>query len=325
MPPRTSWSGSSSGPTRCRAARTPSWGASDATTGRSNSIVATSSTRPATLWRACASGSTARTAPPASSRRASSRSSAPRRRSSSPTRTARDINAGCGSTHPEHLAAAVVAQGLQVGLAFDGDADRLIAVDERGALVDGDAVMGICALDRLAKGTLRNGILVATVMSNRGLERAIREAGGRNRSGPRRRPARVGCHGADRCGDGRRAVGPRHLSRPGHHRGRDPDRHRADPDAARHAGRDALAAWQPNSEAAAGDAKLGRPPSRSMGDRSAVQRGGRAGERTAGRPSDGFSFGRRAPSPRSGSWSRASSPKRSTRSRTSWTGLPRRG
>ncbi len=90
-----------------------------------------------------------------------------------------NINAGCGSTHPEHLAAAVVAQGLQVGLAFDGDADRLIAVDERGALVDGDAVMGICALDRLAKGTLRNGILVATVMSNGGLERAIREAGGR--------------------------------------------------------------------------------------------------------------------------------------------------
>jgi phosphoglucosamine mutase len=90
-----------------------------------------------------------------------------------------NINDECGSTHPENLAAAVVEHGLQVGLAFDGDADRLIAVDECGALVDGDAVMGICALDRLARGTLRNGILVATVMSNGGLERAIRDAGGR--------------------------------------------------------------------------------------------------------------------------------------------------
>jgi phosphoglucosamine mutase len=90
-----------------------------------------------------------------------------------------NINDGCGSTHPERLAAAVVEGGLQIGLAFDGDADRLIAVDERGSLVDGDAVMGICALDRLAKGTLRNGILVATVMSNGGLERAIADAGGR--------------------------------------------------------------------------------------------------------------------------------------------------
>ncbi len=90
-----------------------------------------------------------------------------------------NINAGCGSTHPERLAALVVEQGLDIGLAFDGDADRLIAVDERGSLVDGDAVMGICALDRLERGTLRNGILVATVMSNGGLERAISSAGGR--------------------------------------------------------------------------------------------------------------------------------------------------
>lgn len=90
-----------------------------------------------------------------------------------------NINADCGSTHPQHLATAVAERGLQIGLAFDGDADRLIAVDETGALVDGDGVMGICALDRLQKGTLRNGILVATVMSNGGLERAIGAAGGR--------------------------------------------------------------------------------------------------------------------------------------------------
>ncbi len=90
-----------------------------------------------------------------------------------------NINAGCGSTHPQRLAETVVAAGLDLGMAFDGDADRLIAVDERGGLVDGDAVMGICALDRLANGTLRNGVLVVTVMSNGGLERAVRAAGGR--------------------------------------------------------------------------------------------------------------------------------------------------
>ena len=90
-----------------------------------------------------------------------------------------NINEGCGSTHPERLAETVSAAGLDLGLAFDGDADRLIAVDERGQLVDGDAVMGICALARLAAGTLRNNVLVVTVMSNGGLERAVRAAGGR--------------------------------------------------------------------------------------------------------------------------------------------------
>jgi phosphoglucosamine mutase len=90
-----------------------------------------------------------------------------------------NINAGCGSTHPERLAATVAAAGLGIGFAFDGDADRLIAVDEAGELVDGDAVMGICALQRLATGTLRNNVLVATVMSNGGLERALTQAGGR--------------------------------------------------------------------------------------------------------------------------------------------------
>ena len=90
-----------------------------------------------------------------------------------------NINDGCGSTHPELLADTVSAAGLDLGLAFDGDADRLIAVDERGGLVDGDAVMGICALERLGTGTLRNNLLVTTVMSNGGLERAVRQAGGR--------------------------------------------------------------------------------------------------------------------------------------------------
>jgi phosphoglucosamine mutase len=89
-----------------------------------------------------------------------------------------NINDHCGSTHPEVLAETVRTRGLDLGFAFDGDADRLIAVDEQGELVDGDAVMGICALQRLRDGTLRRGLLVASVMSNGGLERAVSAAGG---------------------------------------------------------------------------------------------------------------------------------------------------
>jgi phosphoglucosamine mutase len=90
-----------------------------------------------------------------------------------------NINLESGSTQPGALAEAVVAEGLELGMAFDGDADRLIAVDANGSIVDGDRVMGICALARLAAGTLRNGILVTTVMSNGGLDTAIVAAGGR--------------------------------------------------------------------------------------------------------------------------------------------------
>lgn len=90
-----------------------------------------------------------------------------------------NINVECGSTHPEHAAAALLDGALDLGLAFDGDADRLIAIDEGGRVVNGDAMMGICATARLAAGTLRNRVLVATVMSNGGLERAIADAGGR--------------------------------------------------------------------------------------------------------------------------------------------------
>ena len=90
-----------------------------------------------------------------------------------------NINFESGSTHPEQLAALVVERDLDMGFAFDGDADRLIAVDAAGGLVDGDAVMGICALEMLGAGTLRNATLVATVLSNGGLDRAIKQAGGR--------------------------------------------------------------------------------------------------------------------------------------------------
>ena len=90
-----------------------------------------------------------------------------------------NINEGCGSTNPEPMARIVRDRGLDAGFAFDGDADRLIAADERGELLDGDTIMGICALDRLARGELRNDLLVLTVMSNGGLARAVTAAGGR--------------------------------------------------------------------------------------------------------------------------------------------------
>ena len=88
-----------------------------------------------------------------------------------------NINAGCGSTHPGRLQQLVVEQGADLGLAFDGDADRLIAVDEFGALVDGDRVMAICAMDLSERGLLMNNTLVATVMSNLGMMTTLRNAG----------------------------------------------------------------------------------------------------------------------------------------------------
>ena len=123
-----------------------------------------------------------------------------------------------------------------MGFAFDGDADRLIAVDAAGQLVDGDAVMGICALQMLEAGTLRNATLVATVMSNGGLQQAIEAAGGPDAAHAGRRSARVRGHGAGGCQPGRGAIGPHHLSRSRHHRGRHADRHRAASKAVRAAG-----------------------------------------------------------------------------------------
>jgi phosphoglucosamine mutase len=89
-----------------------------------------------------------------------------------------NINQGCGSLHPEVISRAVVANQAHLGIAYDGDADRVIFCDEKGAVLDGDVVMAICALAMLREGTLRHATLVATVMSNLGLERAIRDAGG---------------------------------------------------------------------------------------------------------------------------------------------------
>ena len=88
-----------------------------------------------------------------------------------------NINDGCGSTHPQLLQETVVASGADIGLALDGDADRLIVVDEKGEMVDGDQLMALIALGLKARGELRGEAVVATVMSNLGLERKLGEAG----------------------------------------------------------------------------------------------------------------------------------------------------
>src|SRR5512133_1467523 len=85
----------------------------------------------------------------------------------------KNINHKCGALHPENLARAVVKHGANVGLALDGDADRLIVVDEKGQVVDGDAIMAICTGELVARRELKKKTLVATVMSNIGLDRAL--------------------------------------------------------------------------------------------------------------------------------------------------------
>jgi|tagenome__1003787_1003787.scaffolds.fasta_scaffold20966707_2 phosphoglucosamine mutase len=89
----------------------------------------------------------------------------------------RNINEACGSTYPQELQAAVRAAGADLGLALDGDADRVVAVDEQGDLVDGDQLMVVTALDWHERGILRNDAIVVTVMSNLGLRRALGAAG----------------------------------------------------------------------------------------------------------------------------------------------------
>ena len=89
----------------------------------------------------------------------------------------RNINLDCGSTHPERLSALVRQEKLRFGVAFDGDGDRAILIDADGRVVDGDAVLYLCARHMRAGGRLKGDAIVATVMSNIGLEIALREAG----------------------------------------------------------------------------------------------------------------------------------------------------
>jgi phosphoglucosamine mutase len=84
-----------------------------------------------------------------------------------------NINAGVGSTHPEHVQAALARTAARVGLAHDGDADRLLAVDEHGTLVDGDVILAICALDARDRGELPTNTVVTTVMTNLGFRQAM--------------------------------------------------------------------------------------------------------------------------------------------------------
>ena len=88
-----------------------------------------------------------------------------------------NINQRCGSTHPETLQETVIATAAHIGLALDGDADRLIVVDEKGHIVDGDQLMALIAIGLKERGELRGGGLVATVMSNLGLERRLESEG----------------------------------------------------------------------------------------------------------------------------------------------------
>ena len=88
-----------------------------------------------------------------------------------------NINQGCGSTHADYLRQQVVLHNADLGIALDGDADRLVLADERGELVDGDQIMATIAQSWGADGRLQGGAVVATVMSNMGLERYLKEQG----------------------------------------------------------------------------------------------------------------------------------------------------
>jgi phosphoglucosamine mutase len=89
----------------------------------------------------------------------------------------RNINEGCGSLYPEKVAEKVNEVRADVGIALDGDADRVVLIDEKGKILDGDQVLAICAKDMVERDTLRGGQVVATVMSNLGLEKALEELG----------------------------------------------------------------------------------------------------------------------------------------------------
>jgi phosphoglucosamine mutase len=96
----------------------------------------------------------------------------------------KNINAGCGSEHPEKLIDAVLAQKADIGLAFDGDGDRLVAVDEKGLIISGDRTLAICARWLKRRGLLKNNLVVSTVMSNLGLRLALKKLGIRHLMAP---------------------------------------------------------------------------------------------------------------------------------------------
>ena len=88
-----------------------------------------------------------------------------------------NINEDCGTTHPGAMQKSVREHGADIGIAHDGDADRVIICDEKYEIVDGDRIMGISALDMKKEGTLKGGAVVATVMSNIGMESCFKKSG----------------------------------------------------------------------------------------------------------------------------------------------------
>jgi len=90
-----------------------------------------------------------------------------------------NINASCGSTHLEVLQQAVLEHKADLGIAHDGDADRCLCVDEKGQIIDGDRILVMCAMEMMARGTLKDNTVVSTVMANIGFHQAIKAAGGR--------------------------------------------------------------------------------------------------------------------------------------------------
>ena len=138
-----------------------------------------------------------------------------------------NINDGCGSTSTATLAGAVVEHRADLGLALDGDADRLLAIGPRRRLVNGDELIALFALDLAERGQLAGNTVVVTVMTNLGFRLAMEERGIIVKETAGRGPARAGRTRQGRSLPRRGAVGPHHLPAPGHHRRR--AAHRSDP------------------------------------------------------------------------------------------------
>ena len=131
-----------------------------------------------------------------------------------------NINAGVGAMHPEYLQAAVKEHGADLGVALDGDGDRLVMVDAEGRMYDGDQLLYVIALDYLRRGAMAGGV-VGTLMSNLGFEQALDRRGIPLQRSAGRRPLRAGNDAGEGLAAGRREFGTHHLPRQAHDRRRD--------------------------------------------------------------------------------------------------------
>ena len=138
-----------------------------------------------------------------------------------------NINERCGSTDPGELTTAVLAHQADLGLAFDGDADRVIAVDHSGAIVDGDVLLALFAMDLAERRRLAGNTVAVTVMTNLGFRLAMERARHRRARDGGGRPPRAGRAGCRWAQPRRRAVGPHHLPHAVHDGRRHPHRDRA--------------------------------------------------------------------------------------------------